>query len=298
MAGRDATGQVLTLSVGTWEGGWTRGAGRARGALPPLVSNTRGALRSGRPRRPNDTVPLGTLGSAREHPWSKAPRDAASPPMLPLAPCTMGYSPAARGSPGAPEALAAQRRWDHRAGCCLARPSHPWDLHPPCHPVGWHSLRVSGWGAPRYPKLCWVLAPRATASGQRTDLPAGWHRSDSDCRGSGLRRGRGGERRVGMGMSHPLPASACEDWPPTWGSRGSGIAFLSLLSWKLVETCGEQQRDAVSALQHPSPSSNGGALPFLPPLPPCRGSLNCPEGAGRGTPPYRGRLAAQDGPSR
>lgn len=67
-AGRDTMGKVLTLSVGTWERGWTRGARRARGALPPFVSDTRGALRSRRPRWPNNTVPLRTLGRAREHP--------------------------------------------------------------------------------------------------------------------------------------------------------------------------------------------------------------------------------------
>lgn len=81
--------QELTLSVGAWEGGLTGGAGRARGALPPLISNTRGALRSRRPWRPSDTVPLGTLGSAREHPWSKAPGDAA-PTMPPSTPMPWG----------------------------------------------------------------------------------------------------------------------------------------------------------------------------------------------------------------
>lgn len=68
-----------------------------------------------------------------------------------------------------------------------------------------------------------------------------------------------------MGLSHPLPTSACEDQSPTWGSRGSNIAFLSLLSWKLVETCGEQWRDATSALQHPSPSSKRLGVPPAPP---------------------------------
>lgn len=65
--GRGA-GKALTWSVGAWEGGWPGGAGRARRALPPLVSDAGGSLRSGRPRWPNDAVPLGTLGGAREHP--------------------------------------------------------------------------------------------------------------------------------------------------------------------------------------------------------------------------------------
>lgn len=86
-------------------------------------------------------------------------------PLLPLQ--AMGYSPAAQGSPGALVALAARRRWDHRVVCCPAHPSHPWDLHPPCHPAGWHSLSVSSQSAPWYPKPCQVLAPGATASGQR-----------------------------------------------------------------------------------------------------------------------------------
>lgn len=45
-----------------------------------------------------------------------------------------------------------------------------------------------------------------------------------------------------MGMSHPLPASASRNQSPTWGSWGSGVTFLSLLSWELMETCGQQQR--------------------------------------------------------
>lgn len=68
-----------------------------------------------------------------------------------------------------------------------------------------------------------------------------------------------------MRTSHPLPTSPCGDWSPTWGSWGSSITFLSLLSWKLVETCGKQ-RDATSALQHPSSSCNRGGVPHHPTL--------------------------------
>lgn len=66
-AGRD-TGQVLTLSVGTWERGWPGGAGRAWGALPPFVANARGSLWPRRPWWPNNAVPFGTLDSVKEHP--------------------------------------------------------------------------------------------------------------------------------------------------------------------------------------------------------------------------------------
>lgn len=146
-AGRDVTEQVLTLSVGTWEGGWPGRTRGARGALPPLVSNTRGTLRSWRPRWPNDTVPLGTLGSVREHLLEQSPQGC-HPCCAPhFTPCPMGYLPAAQGIPGALEALEVQRLQGHRVECCPARPSHPWDLHPPCHPAGQHSLRVSSWGA-------------------------------------------------------------------------------------------------------------------------------------------------------
>lgn len=62
------------------------------------------------------------------------------------------------------------------------------------------------------------------------------------------------ERRGEESQGGHYSLSAHRDGSPTWGSWGSGIAFLSLLSWKLVETCQEQQRDATSALQHLSPS--------------------------------------------
>lgn len=62
------TGQALTWSVGAREGGRPGGAGRARRALPPLVSDAGGSLWSGRPWWPNDAVPLGTLGDVREDP--------------------------------------------------------------------------------------------------------------------------------------------------------------------------------------------------------------------------------------
>lgn len=63
-------------------------------------------------------------------------------------------------------------------------------------------------------------------------------------------------RRGEVGTSHPLPTSARRDVSPTWGSRGSRVTFLSLLSWELVKTCGEQQQDATSVLQCPNLSSN------------------------------------------
>lgn len=146
-AGWNAVEQVLTLSVGTWKGGWPRWTRRARGTLPPLVSDTRGTLRSWRPWWPNNTVPLGTLGSVREHLLEQSPQGCHRPLCPPFTLHPMRYSLAARGIPGALEALEVQRLQDCRVGCCLARPSHPWDLHPPCHPVGWHSLRVSSWDA-------------------------------------------------------------------------------------------------------------------------------------------------------
>lgn len=86
-----------------------------------------------------------------------------------------------------------------------------------------------------------------------------------------------------MGMSHPLPASASRDQSPTWGSWGPSVTFLSLLSWELMETCGQQQRCHLRAAAR----SNGGEFP---PALLCRGSPNCPERAGRGTPPYQGML--------
>lgn len=82
-----------------------------------------------------------------------------------------------------------------------------------------------------------------------------------------------------MALSHPLPTSACGDQSPTWGSRGSNFAFLSLLSWKLVEACGEQWSGATSALQHPGPSSNRlGVLPAPPHL--AGGPQTVPRGLG------------------
>lgn len=94
-------------------------------------------------------------------------------------------------------------------------------------------------------------------------LPAGWHRSDLAHRRSGLRREGEEGRGAGTGMSHPLPASAIRDRSPTWGSWGSGVTFLSLLSWELVETCGERHRCQLRA----AALREGGGFPPSPALP-------------------------------
>lgn len=84
---------------------------------------------SSRGCRPRSAVPRASLLPV---PWGTHRQD-------------VGYSPAGPGSPGA---LVAPWHWGHTVRCCPARPSRPWDLPPPCHPVGQSVLRTSGQGAP------------------------------------------------------------------------------------------------------------------------------------------------------
>lgn len=118
-------------------------------------------------------------------------------------------------------------------------------------------------------------------------LPAGWRRSDLAHRGSGLRREGEEGRGAGTGTSHPLPASAIRDRSPTWGSWGSGVTFLSLLSWELVETCGERHRCHLRA----AALREGGGFP---PALPCLAEVpqTAPRGLGEGHPLTRERRVA------
>lgn len=63
------------------------------------------------------------------------------------------------------------------------------------------------------------------------------------------------------------------DVPLTWGPRGTHISFLSLLTWKLVKTCGEHMGDTISEVQPHGHHSNRGTLGWDPPG--CQELLGC-----------------------
>lgn len=73
-------------------------------------------------------------------------------------------------------------------------------------------------------------------------LPAGWHRSGSGRRGTGLGRQRAGVTRA-RAARHPSARGAVS---LTWRPWGTHVSFFSLLPWELVETCREQKGDAAS----------------------------------------------------